>query len=135
MTGNQGEARWPEARKLASLDPGFRRKVERILAQLRSEFGADSIKLFYAWRSPATQAWLAAKGTGLAEGSKHVRTVDGRPASLAADIVHRTGWEGPQAEAVFRRLGELANQEQLRWGGNWAGKSYDPAHIEAASWT
>ena len=132
---NQGEARWPESRKLASLDAEFRPKVERILRALRAEFGADNIVLFFAYRSPETQAYLTSKNTGLAAGSKHVRSSNGQPAALAVDIVHRTGWETPEAQRVFSRLGELAAVEGLRWGGLWAGKKYDPAHVEEVRWT
>lgn len=119
------EARWSEARKLASLHPELRPKVERILASLRRE--GFPAKLFFGWRSLETQARLAARGTGLRSGSKHVNQVDGKPASRAADIVHAT--EGWSNEQFFGRLGMLAEREGLTWGGRWVALR-DPAHVE-----
>lgn len=123
------EAKWPQSKKLESLSPEMRSHVFSILTQLRAE-GHDA-KLFYAWRSTATQAKLNAKGTGIAPGmSKHERLDDeNMPAADAVDIVHAVdGWEGNRAAALFARLGELAEARGLRWGGRWADP--DSAHIE-----
>ena len=128
------ENRWSEARKLASLAPDFRNRIDGVLERLRSA-GFDP-HIEYAWRSQATQDALVAKGVSSRRVSVH--TGDGTEGTgRACDIVDTThrwgvasaGQSEDLAFLFFGALGVVASMEELSWGGRW--RRPDWAHLEA----
>ena len=123
-------SRWPEAKKLASLDAGMRRKVKRVLAALKEK--GFKPKIFYAWRSVAVQRELFDKGNSKVRFSFHnAQTPAGKPKAYAADIIDtRWAWTDDAEENGFwGALGEAAKSEELYWGGNWT-RFKDVAHVQ-----
>jgi len=102
-------------RDLGKLTPGFRRRVERVLARMQAR-GFDAV-VWEAWRSPERAAKLAAKGTGIAL-SMHTL-------GIAVDIISRKNrWDaGPE---FWQALGEEYEREGIVWGGRW--RSGDNPH-------
>jgi peptidoglycan L-alanyl-D-glutamate endopeptidase CwlK len=123
-------ARWPQEKKLASLNPPFRAKVETVLTRLRGR-GFQS-KIVFGWRSVAVQMELVRTGRPTVHFSFHnAQRPDGTPNAYAADIVdERWGWE-PAAEenSYWEALGEEARALGLVWGGDWR-TFKDVAHIQ-----
>ena len=79
-------SKWPQDKKLASLEPGFRRKIEALLQTLRAQgFGPDIV---FGWRSVAVQQQLTRRGVTKVRFSFHnAQTPQGRPNAWAVDIV------------------------------------------------
>lgn len=146
------ESKWSEAQKLDSLEPGFRSRIESVMATLRGQGYAPF--LFYGWRNTATQADLLARGLTSVSFSFHNALNDqGQPASLAVDIAdgrrdskgRMISWGAPwpgepngstyskerndKAQAFFRALGAAGKAVGLYWGGDW--RKPDPAHLQA----
>lgn len=119
---------WPEARKLASLHPQFRRQVVTLIDRLRGD-GFRPV-VVYGWRSVAVQERLFRAGTSKVTFSFHnAQTPDGLPAAWAADLVdERWYWREPDAHVFFRALGKAAKAQGLIWGGDW--KFRDWAHVQ-----
>jgi hypothetical protein len=121
---------WPQEKKLASLEEGFRAKVNAVLAELQQNGFKPYI--VYGWRSVDVQKQLVADGRSKVRFSFHnAQKPDGTPASYAADIVDRRwGWtEAAERNGFWRALGEAARAQGLVWGGDW--KSFpDVAHIQ-----
>ncbi len=122
-------SRWSQERKLASLYPRMRRKVERILAALDGQ--GFRPKLFFAWRSIAAQHALVEAGHSRVRFSFHNAQKSGAPAALAADIIDRRwGWSQAAARSGFwDALGRAARRENLYWGGSWP-RFKDLAHVQ-----
>lgn len=123
-------ARWPQDKKLKSLNFDFRTRVEKVLDALRKR--GFKPKIFYGWRSVAVQEELVKKGRSKVHFSFHnAQLPDGTPNAYAADIVdERWGWEqGAEDNGYWAALGEEARKQRLVWGGDW--KSFkDVAHIQ-----
>jgi peptidoglycan L-alanyl-D-glutamate endopeptidase CwlK len=123
-------ARWSQAKKLASMNPNMRRKVEQVLAALRKR--GFKPKVFFGWRSVAVQLELVKKGRSTVKFSFHnAQKPDGTPNAYAADIIDsRWGW-GPEAKSngFWRALGEEARKAGLYWGGDWTSFK-DWAHVQ-----
>lgn len=82
------------------------------------------------WRSPAEQERLYAQGrtapgkvvtNARAGQSSHNFTVNGKPASLAFDIVPLDGGKPIWAASnpIWQRLGKLGQDAGLEWAGTW----------------
>lgn len=130
-TGWEGDsARWPEEKKLASLNPDFRNKVTTLLTNLRAR--GFQPRVFYGWRSVEVQKQLYTQRKSKILFSFHnAQTPDCKPNSYAADIIDsRYGWsQSDETKKFFEVLGEEANRCGLYWGGDW--KSFpDPAHVQ-----
>ncbi len=124
--GGGEEHKWEEAKKLQSLEPEFAGHVQVIMGAMR-ERGYNP-RLFYAWRSLATQAVIKARGDSLVDFSFHNAVDDrGVPAALSADIVDdKLLWGNPD---FFRALGQEANKLDLEWGGDW-NNFKDYSHVQ-----
>jgi peptidoglycan L-alanyl-D-glutamate endopeptidase CwlK len=123
-------SQWPEEKKLASLDPAFRPKVERVLVRLRAQ--GFQPRVHFGWRSVAVQRQLLAAGHTKVQFSFHnAQKPDGTPNSYAVDIIdNRWGW-GPEAErnGFWVALGQAGKAEGCVWGGDWTSFK-DVAHIQ-----
>jgi hypothetical protein len=123
-------ARWPQEKKLASLNPPFWAKVETVLTRLRGR--GFKPRIVFGWRSVAVQQELVRTGRSTVRFSFHnAQRPDGTPNAYAADIVdERWGWE-PAAEenGYWEALGEEARALGLVWGGDWR-TFKDVAHIQ-----
>lgn len=123
-------ARWPQEKKLQSMHPELRPKVEKVLQALAAR--GFQPKVFYGWRSVAVQMQLYFKGNSKVKFSFHnAQHPDGTPNAYAADIVDsRFGW-APEAEETgfWKALGEEAKKQGLVWGGDWV-TFRDWAHVQ-----
>lgn len=124
-------SKWPQEKKLRSLDPAFRPQVATVMDRLRQR-GFEP-KIFFAWRSVAVQRELVEQGRSRVRFSFHnAQQPDGTPNAYAVDIIDRRwGW-GEQAEenGFWEALGEEAKTLGLYWGGDWTSFK-DYAHIQA----
>jgi peptidoglycan L-alanyl-D-glutamate endopeptidase CwlK len=123
-------ARWSQEKKLQSLNPLLKTKVTAVLLALKKR--GYQPKIFYGWRSVATQLKLYAQGNSKVKFSFHnVQQPNGTPNSYAADIIDkRYGWS-PKAKSsgFWKALGEEAKKQKLYWGGDWKGFR-DWAHVQ-----
>ena len=124
----------------SQLHPAMRDKVAKFLSLVQQD--GIRIKVTTVWRSPKRQLELYQQGrskpgkkvTWLKEGL-HNKTIDGKPASLAIDIVpvdvHGKPIWSTQGKAmeVWNKLGELGMESGLQWGGNW-NKTKDYPHFQ-----
>ena len=123
-------SKWPEDKKLASLDSKMRAKTKRVLASLRDE--GYKPKIFFAWRSVAVQQELVANGNSTVRFSFHnAQMKNGTPKAYAADIIDkRWAWtDAAEENGFWEALGRAAKTEDLFWGGNWRNFK-DWAHIQ-----
>ncbi len=130
MQWNGDSARWPQDRKVASLTPLLRPKVQAVVTALTGRGFQPGI--FYGWRSVAVQLELFKKGNSKVKFSFHnAQLLDGTPNSYAADIIDsRYAWSAQAASAGFwKALGEEAKKQDLFWGGDWSGFR-DWAHVQ-----
>ena len=123
-------SQWPEEKKLASLDPAFRPKVERVLEKLRA--AGFQPQVIFGRRSVAVRRQLKASGHSKIDFSFHnAQKRDGTPNSYAVDIVDkRWGWT-PDAErnGFWAALERLGKAEGCVWGGDWTSFP-DVAHLQ-----
>lgn len=123
-------AQWPQDKKLQSMNPTLRPKVQAVLAALTQR--GFQPKVFYGWRSVAVQLKLFQQGNSKVKFSFHnAQKPDGTPNSYAADVIDsRYGWT-PQAETsgFWKALGEEAKKQNLYWGGDWS-SFRDWAHVQ-----
>jgi hypothetical protein len=106
---------------LARLDPKFRARLERVIAQLEKRFG-HSVAIVETVRSQDRQNALFAQGR-TAPGPVVTWTRNSKHLSgLAADLKIDGRWSNPVA---YARLAEIAKQEGLRTLG-----ARDPGHVE-----
>jgi hypothetical protein len=127
---NGDSAQWSREKKLQSLTPLLRPKVEAVLAAL-SERGFQP-KIFYGWRSVAVQLELFKQVNSKVKFSFHnAQKPDGTPNSFAADVVdQRYGWsEEAKTSGFWAALGEEAKKLHLYWGGDWS-NFRDWAHVQ-----
>ncbi len=123
-------SQWPQEKKLQSLEPGFRAKVEKVLAALKA--AQFEPRIVFGWRSVAVQQKLKAEGKSTIAFSFHcAQKPDGTPNSWAADIIDKRFAYSEEAEAkgFWPALGAAAKAEGLVWGGDW--KTFrDVSHIQ-----
>ena len=123
-------SKWPEEKKLASLDSGFRSKTGHILEALKA--AGFKPKIYYAWRSVAVQRVLFNQGNSKVRFSFHnAQYKNGKPRAYAIDVIDKRWAWGAEAEnnGFWAALGQAAKDEELYWGGNW--RSFkDYAHVQ-----
>jgi hypothetical protein len=122
-------AQWNHDKKMRSLHIDLRPKVSEVLAGLTSR--RFQPKIFYAWRSVATQLDIVKKGNSSVKFSFHnVQHKDGTPNAHAADIIDaRWAWgEEAALNGFWNALGEEAKKQGLYWGGDWS--TPDWAHVQ-----
>jgi peptidoglycan L-alanyl-D-glutamate endopeptidase CwlK len=123
-------SQWSHEKKIASMFPAMRPKVEAVLAALRAR--SFQPKIVFAWRSVAVQLELYRKGNTSVKFSFHnAQKKDGTPNAYAVDVIDvRWAW-GPGAETAgfWKALGDEGKKQGLYWGGDW--KSFkDTAHLQ-----
>ena len=149
-----GDARrWPEDKKIRSLEPVLGQKVQIILQNMRKR--GFNPKIFFGWRSVQKQRELKAKGASRVSFSYHNNEQSkGVPASMGVDIVDaKILWGAKEPVEViapfWKALGEEVRKVGgLTWGGDWKPRrrqmkdarnrtlwedykiGWDPAHIE-----
>ncbi|HEY8747138.1 MAG TPA: peptidoglycan-binding protein [Tepidisphaeraceae bacterium] len=123
-------SQWPESKKIQSLNPLLRPKVQAVLASLRTRDFQP--KVFYGWRSVAVQLQIYNRGDSKVKFSFHnAQKPDGTPNSYAADIIDaRYGWrKEAETSGFWKALGEEAKKQNLYWGGDWS-SFHDWAHVQ-----
>ena len=123
-------SKWPQTKKLQSLNPAFSVKVQNVISALTQR--GFQPKIFFGWRSVAVQQELFAKGRTKVRFSFHnAQKPDGTPNAYAADIIDkRWGWNQEAKDNGFwSALGEAAKKQGLVWGGDWTSFK-DVAHIQ-----
>jgi hypothetical protein len=123
-------SKWPQDKKLRSMNSHFRQKVEKVLTALKAK--GFQPKIAYGWRSVAVQLELYKKGVSKVKFSFHnAQTKDGAPNAYAADIIdERWAWgAGADTNGFWKALGAEGKARGLVWGGDWT-KPYDPAHVQ-----
>lgn len=126
-------SQWTQDKKLQSLNPSLRPKVEAVLAALENR--SYKPKIFYGWRSVAVQQELYNQGNSKIKFSFHnAQKPDGTPYSYAADIIDsRYGWsDQAESSGFWQALGEEAKKQGLFWGGDWS-SFRDWAHVQLVS--
>ncbi len=124
-------SKWPEEKKLASLDSEFRSKTGRILEALKA--AGFKPKIFYAWRSVAVQRVLFNQGNSKVRFSYHnAQFKNGKPRAYAIDVIDRRwAWTKPaENNGFWAALGQAAKDEGLYWGGYWISFK-DYAHVQS----
>jgi peptidoglycan L-alanyl-D-glutamate endopeptidase CwlK len=123
-------SKWPQAKKILSLKPELRPKVEAVVAGLRARDFQPFV--FYGWRSVAVQLELYERGVTQVKFSFHnAQKPNGTPNAYAADIVdERYMWQPKAASSGFwKALGREAKAQGLYWGGDWTDFP-DWAHVQ-----
>jgi peptidoglycan L-alanyl-D-glutamate endopeptidase CwlK len=122
-------SKWPQEKKLASLNAGFRAKVVKVIERL-AESGFQP-NIVFGWRSTAVQKRLHDEGKTKVLFSFHnAQTPQGVPNAWAVDIVDkRWAWNEPDCHKFFKALGAEGKKEGLVWGGDWA-SFRDWAHLQ-----
>ena len=123
-------AHWPQGKKLQSLNPYFRIKVNGVVKALK-ERGFQP-KIFYGWRSVARQKELVKIGRSKVKFSLHnAQKPDGTPNAYAVDVIDiRWGWKSDaEVNGFWDALGQEAKKRDLVWGGDWT-TFKDLAHIQ-----
>ena len=122
-------SKWPQDKKLASLEPAFRAKIEKVIAKLKADGFQPTI--VFGWRSVAVQKKLKAEGKSKVSFSFHnAQKPDGTPNALAVDICDtRWAWNEPDCHKFFKALGAAGKAEGLVWGGDWVSFK-DWAHLQ-----
>jgi len=128
----QGDSsKWSQERKLASLDPDLREKVERVLERLTAD--GFQPRIYFGWRSVAVQRELVRQGNSQVSFSFHnAQYPNGRPRAQAVDIIDRRwAWsEAAQENGFWDALGRAGKDQGLYWGGSWI-KFKDYAHLQS----
>jgi len=123
-------SKWSQQKKLQSLNPTFRTKVQSVLNALDQQ--GFKPKIFFGWRSVVVQQELFNKGRSKVRFSFHnAQMRDGIPNAYAADIIDRRwGWEdAAETNGFWSALGTEAKKQGLVWGGDWVSFK-DVAHIQ-----
>ena len=124
-------SKWTQEKKMQSMDPQLRPKVQTILNTLRAK--GFQPKIFFGWRSVQVQQELYNMGRSKVRFSFHnAQKPDGTPNAYAADIIDsRWGWDPPAKQNGFwDALGKAAKDVGLVWGGDWA-SFRDEAHVQS----
>ncbi|HEX8528154.1 peptidoglycan-binding protein [Allosphingosinicella sp.] len=122
-------SQWTQEKKLASLEPSFRPRIERVIAKLKDS--GFQPKIVFGWRSVAVQKKLKAEGKTTVSFSFHnAQKPNGTPNAWAVDLIDaRWSWNEPDCHKFFKALGAAGKAEGLVWGGDW--KSFrDWAHLQ-----
>lgn len=102
------------------------------------------VLIYCTWRSPAEQTELYTSGRtkpgpikthAQAGESPHNLSINGKRASRAFDaapiINGKLTWDGgEEAERAWLKMGRIAEEMGITWGGNWKGKKTDKPHFE-----
>jgi hypothetical protein len=106
------------AERLKLVDVSIRAKVKAVLATME-HYGHRPLIGGEVWRSPAEQLAMVRRGVSKLKWGFHCATTkDGKPASLAADIVDAEKAWGA-SDAFWLTLGYAARAQGLGWGGYW----------------
>ena len=147
---NETSRRARNAERLAELNSVYASRIGRIISQL--EAGGFRPRIQDAWRSPESQLAAFEAGTSrLTFGFHNLTTDDGRPDSLAVDLLDDDNPLAPRTNYLLR-LAAAAGTVQCRtgiaWGlpqrlrvaveeavatGNWNASvkvGWDPTHVE-----
>lgn len=130
------------SRKIEDLHSAIREKAIALLGQSKGH-GIDLI-ITCTWRGPEEQERLYASGRtepgpvrtwARAGQSKHNFVVDGKPASLAFDVVPvRDGkavWETTGEDGKnWQTIGEIGISLGLEWAGRWPRKKREYPHFQ-----
>jgi hypothetical protein len=102
--------------RIILVDESIRAKVQAIITNLESQH-LDPIIAADVFRSPQKQLELFGRGVTKVKWGFHCATTkDGKPGSLAADIVHADkGWN--VKPEFWLQLGKAAFDAGLHWGG------------------
>lgn len=114
-------SRWPQQKKLRSLNPDLQVKVVHLLEKLKEKGFFPHI--FYGWRSVAVQLALYSSGRSKVMFSFHnAQRRDGTPNSYAVDIIDsRFGWtQQAESSGFWQVLGTATKTKGLIWGGDWS---------------
>lgn len=118
-------------RTLSSLAPGFRRKVEAMLADMEVR-GFDPM-ISEGFRSDERQAWLYGFGRDYDDGRGVVTNAPTGIHSyhrygLAVDVISKSSeWNAPKR--FWDAIGSAALRQGLSWGGLWT-KFPDRPHVQ-----
>ncbi len=122
-------AQWSQEKKLASLEPSFRPKIERVIAKLKAD--GFQPRIVFGWRSVAVQKRLVQEKKSTVRFSFHnAQKPNGTPNAWAVDVIDaRWSWNEPDCHKFFKALGAAGKAEGLVWGGDW--KTFkDWAHLQ-----
>lgn len=122
---------WTESQKLESLDPEFRKKVDKVIMDLKSQ--GYKPRVDFGWRDLAYQQELVKKGASKTTFSWHnVTNAKGEPAALAVDFIDNSVFKNKKWDdnaKFWDDLGKAARKQGLIWGGDW--KSFkDKPHLQ-----
>jgi hypothetical protein len=123
-------AQWSQGKKLSSLTPLLRPKVQAVIAALIKRGFRPTI--VYGWRSVTVQLELCREGHSKVKFSFHnAQNSDGTPNAYAADIVdQRYSWTAQaKSSGYWAALGQEAKKQRLYWGGDWV-SFRDWAHVQ-----
>jgi len=131
LSGWAGDcSQWTQQKKLRSLEPVFRAKIEQVILDLKNRKLQPSI--VFGWRSVETQRKLfSEKKTTVLFSFHNAQFRDGTPNALAADIIDRRwAWtEAAHVNGFWNALGAAGKEQGLVWGGDW--KAFpDIAHLQ-----
>lgn len=124
------------AERLEKIDIDMRPRVELVLRWMYEQ-GQPAVIHPHVWRSPELQLEKFKAGYSKVQWGFHCATREGKPASLAADIIHADdGYmdrhekykRGTADELFWLHVGHAARKFGLRWGGYW-GLSKDKIDI------
>jgi hypothetical protein len=122
---------WSQQKKLESMHPDLRTKVEAVMYSLRRLGYKPTIT--NAWRSVCEQARLVQQKRSKVLFSFHnVQHPDGTPNAHAADIVdenHQYDLARKETLLFFDALGKEAKKVGLYWGGDWT-NFIDRPHVQ-----
>ena len=123
-------SRWTQQKKLLSLEPAFRAKIEQVIAALKDQTFRPQI--VFGWRSVEVQKKLfEEKKTKVLFSFHNAQLKDGTPNALAADIIDsRWAWtDAAQTKGFWSALGAEGKKLSLVWGGDWP-EFPDVAHLQ-----
>lgn len=111
------ERRQTNDERLLLVDESIRLQVRAVLASME-HYGHKPLIAAEVWRSPEKQMEMYRRGVSKVKWGFHCATRNGKPASLAADIVDAAkAWSA--SKAFWVTLGYCARAQGLGWGGEW----------------
>jgi hypothetical protein len=122
-------AHWPQEKKLESMHPDLRPRVQGVLKGLAARGFQPMI--FYGWRSvEVQQKKLKEKHSHVPFSFHNATNKTGTPCAYAADVVdQRWLWEADaEKNGYWLAVGAEAKANNLYWGGTW--KHPDWAHVQ-----
>ena len=109
---------WAQEKKLASLEPGFRARIDRVIAKLKAD--GFQPKIVFGWRSTKVQARLKREGKSKISFSFHCAQHPDGQAWLEQQIVSAVGRWKPKHRA-------LANSGQKKIDPSAGGNAGTPS--------